>query len=425
MVDDRHSETPASEALDSETPRLRSDPHQLLKKVEEVAAAIEEGGEETTVIHQVAEEIITRLRRDLGIYAGRLYERDGDTYVLRATFPEARPVRDGIRLPKSYQPMQLALMLGSVYMAADDPRLDRAVEDSLGVREFAAVEVGDGHYILGFSVSQDHDPKDVLFSLGVLRHSINQRIRRERLEDIFRQARSIQASILPKSPPVYGPFDIAARHEPLEIVGGDLHDFIPITDRILGVAIADASGHGLPAALQVRDVYTGLRMGLARDLKIVRTVERLNSIIHHSTVTSRFVSAFYGELEMNGTFIYVNAGHPAPFHLSAAGELRRLEEGGPVLGPLPHATYDRGFVHLEPGDLLVLFTDGITEAARDGVELDARDEFGTARVVEAVRSAKGGDAKTVVQAVFDAVDEWSGHSAPGDDRSLVVIRYPD
>ncbi len=89
----------------------------------------------------------------------------------------------------------------------------------------------------------------------------------------------------------------------MESVGGDFYDYIPITDKILGLAIADVSGHGLPAALQVRDIYMGLRMGMARDFKIVRTVERLNQIIHKSTLTSRFVSMFYGELERNGVLL--------------------------------------------------------------------------------------------------------------------------
>ena len=82
--------------------------------------------------------------------------------------------------------------------------------------------------------------------------------------------------------PVYGDFEIYGQSQPMEKVGGDFYDYIPITDKILGLAIADVSGHGLPAALQVRDIYMGLRMGLARDFKIVRTVERLNSIIHQS-----------------------------------------------------------------------------------------------------------------------------------------------
>src|SRR4029434_4486679 len=97
---------------------------------------------------------------------------------------------------------------------------------------------------------------------------------------------------------------------PAELCVGDSRAFIPLSARRLGIAIADASGHGLPAALQVRDVYTGLRMAVERGFKIVRTVERLNRIIHESRLTTRFVSLFYGEIEDDGNMMYVNAGHP-------------------------------------------------------------------------------------------------------------------
>ncbi len=246
-------------------------------------------------------------------------------------------------------PSQLVLEQGTVYMDADDPRIDRGLEALLGVQQFAAIEVGDEEYILAFDVGPGIDRDDVLFSLGILRHAINQKIRQERMEGIFAEARKIQASILPRRVPSYGSFDIAGRSSRWKSVGGDFFDYIPLTDKILGLAIADVSGHGLPAALQVRDIYMGLRMGLARDFKIVRTVERMNNIIHQSTLTSRFVSMFYGELELNGVFIYVNAGHPPPFHLAADGTARELSEGGPVLGPLSDATYERGFVRMKPG----------------------------------------------------------------------------
>src|SRR4029077_14561302 len=131
----------------------------------------------------------------------------------------------------------------------------------------------------------------------ILRHAVDQKLRQERFVSELDEAWRIQMSILPKRAPRGGPLDMAGFSQPAEIVGGDFFDFIPVSERIWGVAIADASGHGLPAALQVRNVYTGLRMGVARDFKIVRTVERLNRIIHQSRMTTKFVSLFYGEIE--------------------------------------------------------------------------------------------------------------------------------
>jgi sigma-B regulation protein RsbU (phosphoserine phosphatase) len=401
----------------------------LMKKVEQVVAAMDrtEGDraeELGTTIHKVIETIIAKFRAELGIYGGRLYRRRGAYYVLEATFGDAKEVPSGLKVPKSYRPIELLLEQGAVYMDAGDERIDKSLEDLLGVGEFAAVEVGDEEYILAFNIAGGHHRDDVLFSLGILRHSLNQKIRRERMEGIFEEARKIQASILPRRVPHYGDFDLYGRSEPMDSVGGDYYDYIPVTEKILGLAIADVSGHGLPAALQVRDIYMGLRMGLARDFKIVRTVERMNRIIHRSTLTSRFVSMFYGELELNGVFIYVNAGHPAPFHLAADGTARFLEEGGPVLGPLSEATYERGFVVMKPGDMLVFFTDGICEVlGRDG-KSGPREEYGTDRLLAVARENKGRPAKAVVEAVFASIEAFSRGAAPQDDRTLMVVTYP-
>jgi sigma-B regulation protein RsbU (phosphoserine phosphatase) len=164
-------------------------------------------------------------------------------------------------------------------------------------------------------------------------------------------------------------------------------------------------------------------MGMARDFKIVRTVERLNDIIHRSTLTSRFVSMFYGELELNGVFIYVNAGHPPPFHLAADGQVTLLEEGGPVLGPVQGASYERGFVTMAPGDLLVLTTDGILET-ESPPKKGVREEFGVDRLVEVARQNRDRPATEIVGAIFEAIEKFSCNRAAKDDRTVVVVRYP-
>jgi sigma-B regulation protein RsbU (phosphoserine phosphatase) len=223
-------------------------------------------------------------------------------------------------------------------------------------------------------------------------------------------------SILPKRAPRRGEFEIAGYTVPAEIVGGDFFDFIPVTDRIQGIAIADASGHGLPAALQVRDVYTGLRMGVARDFKIVRTVERLNRIIHQSRMTTKFVSLFYGEIEEEGNFIYVNAGHPPPLHFHAKG-VTTLKQTGLVLGPSATATYSRGFLAIEPGDALLLFTDGMLEAT------DPRGrEFGVERLKRAFLALRERPSDEIVRALIEKVGEHARHRAAEDDRTVVVVK---
>jgi sigma-B regulation protein RsbU (phosphoserine phosphatase) len=392
----------------------------LMKKVEKLVSAIERVDDVEETVHKVAGEIIAQFRDELGIFGGRLYRRAGSDYVLRATFGEAKELAPGLVVPRTYGPLDQCLSQGAVYMEPDDPGVDRTLEETLGVREFACIEVGDEDWILAFNVDPVASHDDIVFSLQILRHAINQKVRAERMEEVFREARRIQASILPRRAPAYPPFEMAGKTVPMDKMAGDLFDLIPLTDKILGIAIADVSGHGLPAALQVRDVHMGLRMGMARDFKIVRTVERLNQIIHKSTLTSRFVALFYGELELNGTFIYVNAGHVAPFHLAADGSHRFLDEGGPVLGPLSDATYERGFVKMQRGDLLVLFTDGIVEAP--GAETG--EELGTDRLLAIARELQGRRPAEVVEGIYQRLEEWTGGTLPQDDRTLLVVGYP-
>lgn len=412
------SETSEQQTVDRSW-RPRADFAELMKRVEEAVEAIEPAEDLAITVGQLAVEVLSRFREPLGVFGGRVYHREGGVYRLIAAFPDSRKPTGALELPASYEPIQLLLDNRTIYMDRDDPRTDPELERELGVKEFAAIEVGGRDYILAFDIEPERDRNDVLVSLAILRHAFNQKLRQERIAGVLREARRIQMSIQPRRMPSFGPFDFAARTQSMEIVGGDFYDLIPLSDKILGVAVADVSGHGLPAALLVRDIHMGLRMGLSRDLKIQRVIERLDDIIHQSTLTSRFVSMFYGELSPSGTFIYVNAGHPPPIYLASSGEVERLSEGGSVLGPIPDATYDRGFVRLSPGDVVVLYTDGVVEA-----ENAAGKPFGVDRLIDTVRRHRRDPAKEIVQAVCDALAEFTGDTPRQDDRTVVVVRYP-
>ena len=260
----------------------------------------------------------------------------------------------------------------------------------------------------------DLSREDILFSLNLVRYTMNQRLRAERFESLIVEAQRIQQSILPQRVPQYAGFDIWGKTVPAEIVSGDFYDFIPLSENILGLAIADGSGHGLPAALVVRDIYMGLRMATDRDFKMVRTLEKLNHIIHRSRLTTKFVSLFYGELETGGILIYCNAGHNFPFLLKGH-RIEALPSTGPVLGPTPDATYTRGFAKLDPGDLLCLYSDGIVEA------VDGKDrEFGLDRLQRIVRANRDRTAQEIGGEVLARVAKWG--SGVQDDRTVVIVK---
>jgi serine phosphatase RsbU (regulator of sigma subunit) len=387
----------------------------LFRKVERAIEAIERSSDASSTITETAGAIIENFRDELGVRGGRLYERRDGGYELTRVFGGA-VAAPGIFVPDEYPPVQQVLDGGVVVLDLTAPGVDPEFERKLGVDRFAAIAVGEDEYILSFSVDPVAQSDDLTASLGILRHAVDQKLRQERFVSVLNEARQIQMSILPRRSPRRGEFDIAGFTVPAEIVGGDFFDFIPVTDRIHGIAIADASGHGLPAALQVRDVYTGLRMGVARDFKIVRTVERLNRIIHQSRMSTKFVSLFYGEIEEEGNFIYVNAGHPPPLHFHAKG-VTTLKQTGMVLGPSATASYSRGFLGLEPGDALLLYTDGMTEAA------DPKGrEYGVERLKKSFLSMKDKPADEIVRALVEKVGEYVRVRVPEDDRTVVVVK---
>jgi len=390
----------------------------LLTQVERTLEQIEATESTRFTIEQIGQTIATNFREQLGISGGRIYElTDENCYELVGRFGVYNEGPLGITVPRDYKPIELVLENGVVVMEPNDPGVDPVLEAQLGAHRFAAVAAGDTHaHILAFDVAPHLSREDILFSLNLIRYTVNQRLRADRYQSLIVEAQRIQQSILPQRVPQYAGFDIWGKTVSADVVSGDFYDFIPISDNILGLAIADGSGHGLPAALVVRDIYMGLRMATDRDFKIIRTMEKLNHIIHRGRLTTKFVSLFYGELETGGILIYCNAGHNFPFVLRADGlSIEMLANGGPVLGPTPDATYMRGFAKLNAGDLLCMYTDGIVEAHNTDDE-----EFTLERLQKLVADNRERAAKEIGKEILARVTEWG----PGeqDDRTVVIVK---
>ena len=390
----------------------------LLRNVDRTLAAIESTADPTETIARLCEAVLRNFRNELGIFGGRLYVRRDREYVLTRGFGRSKSIKPGLAVSADYAPIRRAEEEGIDVTDLSDPTVDRDLEFRLGVRRFAAISVGDGAYLLSFDVSPRVPVEDLSLALGILRSAVDAKVRSEKLEGLIQEARRIQQSILPRTLPTMGDFDVAAVSRPAELVGGDFYDFIPLGNDGFGAAIADASGHGLLAALLVRDVYVGLRMGIGNDLKVTRTVERLNRILNKSRLTTKFVSLFYAEFETNGEVLYVNAGHNAPLLLRArGGAFEELSPTGMVLGPSADARYGRRGFRMEPGDLVCLYTDGIVEA------VDRRGrEFGLPRLKRILAEMRRRPAGETVERILIAAGLFSGQSAPADDQTVVVIR---
>ncbi|HXV76076.1 MAG TPA: PP2C family protein-serine/threonine phosphatase [Candidatus Polarisedimenticolaceae bacterium] len=392
---------------------------QLFGKLEQTLARIERTDDSVTLTSAILERVVEDFRDDLGLTDGRFYVRRGDRLVLESEFP---PSADhlGYEIPVSYPPVAELFERGFVLHEPDDPGVDSQIEDPLGVRTFAAIQVGPvRQQVLAFGLRDRSDREHVIYMLNTIRHAVNLKLRQQHLEDRVAEAREIQLSLLPSAAPRFHDYDVHGATRTAEEVGGDLYDFLPVSSRSLGIAIADSAGHGLPAALQARDAIIGLRMGVEERLRLTATIEKLNRVVSQSALITRFITLFYGEVEPNGNLVYCNAGHPPPL-LLRDGRISELREGGLLLGPNPDARYERGYTMMAPGSVLLLYTDGISEATgRDGTM------FGTKRLRALLRSRDWGSARELVEAAFAEVRAFSAVDPPADDQTVVaVVRRP-
>jgi len=369
------------------------------------------------LLSTVLNELVGSFGQELSIVNGRLYEVEGRKLVLCCDMKSPMPDPEGLEIPTDYPPIRLLFEHRCYIFDAGTPGIDPELEKRiLGGTTSAAIVVGrEKEYVLAFGLADGWQREAVEFSLNAIRHALTYRLETEWRAADMEETRLIQRSLFPKRLPELSGYEFAARAETADVVGGDFFDFIPIDEEALGIATGDASGHGLPAALLVRDVVTGLRMGVEKDMKVTPTIRKLNQVIHRSTLSTKFVSLFYGELEQNGNLLYVNAGHIAPFLLLDRGTYR-LEVGGSVLGPLPEARFKRGFAHLDRGGILAAISDGIVERA-DG----SGDQFGEGRVARVLDACRRKSAEEISDAVFAAarshgVGRWE------DDATVVVVR---
>ncbi len=245
-----------------------------------------------------------------------------------------------------------------------------------------------------------------------------QTLEMRRLEHELAVARDIQKSFLPQQAPELEGYDLVGMNQPSEEVGGDYFDFIPVSTGQLGLVIADVSGKGIPAALIMAAFRSSLLAEIRNNYAIAQICSKVNTLLHESTAPDQYVTAFYGVLDAKKRiFTYANAGHNPPIMLSADGAVRRLETGGLALGFLETARYREEPIQLRPGDCLIFYTDGATEA-----EDKFEEEFGEERLVQVARRSCQLSAADLQRAIYDQVLEHAGPSGLHDDVTIIVLK---
>jgi sigma-B regulation protein RsbU (phosphoserine phosphatase) len=244
---------------------------------------------------------------------------------------------------------------------------------------------------------------------------------RRSLESELELAAAVQRSLLPQRPPEVPHLEVAAFSRPAQIVGGDYFDFFPFAGDRQGVAISDVAGHGLSSSLIMASLQTMLRT-LTRDYTSpAELVARINGLCLHNIQFTTFVSLFLGAFDpVNRQLTYCNAGHNPPLLLRRQGEVEWLSATGAAAGLTEDSAYADQSVSLTAGDLILLYTDGLTETA------DRRGSlFGVDRLAAVVRDHAGLSAQDLVQAVRRHLEDYAGGAAPADDLTFVALRITD
>jgi sigma-B regulation protein RsbU (phosphoserine phosphatase) len=246
--------------------------------------------------------------------------------------------------------------------------------------------------------------------------------RREKMNRELEIAREVQERLFPQNFPEIPGLDYAGKCRPALEVGGDYYDFLPLLDRNLGIAIGDVSGKGIPAALLMASLQASLRgqtMGGSMGLSTI--ISNVNRLVYDASPTNRYATFFFAQYDSaTRTLTYVNAGHNAPMLFRTTrseGEVIRLEIGGSVIGLIQNMEYQQGVVPLSPGDLLVAFTDGISEAMNPREE-----EWGEERLIDAIHQCAGLRATETIDQLIQEADRFSAGADQHDDMTLVVLR---
>lgn len=375
-------------------------------------------------------EVIMDLSME-AVMAGRgvLMTLEGGQLKVRAArgegFQISRTVRDRVLKEKAS-------------LLVRDAQLDQGLREHMSiveqkVRSILAVPLQTNEKVIGLIYLDTPDrvrefTREDLSLLTVMANVAAIRIEHARLNEIeeaeramakeMEQAALIQRRLLPEKPPRLQGLDLAAKTVAARAVGGDYYDFIRFGDGQVGLIVGDVAGKGMPAALLMSSLHARVHVLFDDPTDLAQKVARLNQTTSENCPDNRFITFFIGILNPgSGEFRYVSAGHNPPLLVRAAGGYERLGGGGVVLGILPAATYQESAAWLEHGDIVVLYSDGVTEAA------DPNDnEYGEERLANLIAELNERPAAEIVEEIHKSVQEFTQGAAPADDITVVVAR---
>jgi serine phosphatase RsbU (regulator of sigma subunit) len=311
----------------------------------------------------------------------------------------------------------------------NDERL-KGIPIDAGVRNFICVPLMVGAELIGVLSAynkigdEGFDPDDQRL-LAIIASQSAQVLERARIQienranvDNLRAAEKIQMGLLPQEQPDIAGYDVAGDTLAAGHVGGDYYDFIPLKDKRWAIALGDVSGKGLPAALLMATLQATLRSLALQGTSCHQSTTDCNHLLYLSTTPDKFATLFYSRLDTRSNVLtYCNAGHERPLYLTSSGRTKRLTSGGLAAGVLEHFDYEDDIVILQPGETVVIFSDGVTD-----MENSAEEPFGEDRLVQLVEANRDCTATELVQRIIDEVRDHAGGAERFDDVTVVVIK---
>jgi len=371
---------------------------------------------------------------EIPIKGGRIWTLQAaeGTYRLSRQYGEMTPIAKDYRLHVSDYPPFLQLHRKGTVFAKETSRYLR----KMGIRLYSATGVGEKvtwkdhklyQYVIGINADVMED--DMRYALNIVGQALTSALRNRHIESKARlleadldRAHDIQKSILPEHEMRFHQYDMYGVSLPERVVGGDFFDYLqaPGDGDRLGIVIGDAASKGLSAAAQALYVSGALRMGAEYQTKISTLVSRINRLVHRTFTPEQFISLVYAELTASerGIVLYVNAGHSNPILLRAENDaVETLPATGQLIGPFPEERYQFEFALMHKGDILLLYTDGIVEAANDRQEM-----YGDQRLIDSLLRHRIRSPKEICQLILQEVQLYSRLGSYSDDKTLVVVK---
>jgi sigma-B regulation protein RsbU (phosphoserine phosphatase) len=293
-------------------------------------------------------------------------------------------------------------------LSQNTPRGMLCLGERVGGGRFEALELEYLHALANITISALENAR-----------LVKETIEKQRIEKELSVAKSIQQGLLPKKIPALAGYELAAINESSQQVGGDYYDVIALSDHEYVLAIGDVAGKGVPASLLMANVQAALRTIAPLRLPLPEATARINSLIHSNTSADKFITFFWGLLDTEAhTFEYVNAGHNPPYFLHGAQECDELSDGGLILGIMGTTPpYASRTLHLETGDMIITYTDGVNEAMSKDME-----EFSDERLQNLVAECRPLTAQETLTRIRDEVITFAEGAAQSDDITMLVFR---